>query len=380
MAQILSHARILKNAMLRMGRKGNTATHKVHEYGDRVRKNNGSSATEYIYSNGVPIGVYNPSNGSMTDLVWDGSNMFAEVAGNQTATPDYRLTDQLGSLAVLTDGSGNVLGSNVYSPYGDIMSSSTSDSHAYSGLEEDNENGSDHAMARNLALAQGRWLSPDWSAKVEPVPYAKLDNPQSLNLYSYVLNNPITGIDADGHWGCSGSTKGFCSPGVQKQILHGVNPNEAQQQSANNAGGNPAAKHTTSKQGSVRAPDFVSANVNVAIPNPWTLTFVGVTFTVNLDRDGNLYFGLGPTAGKSATGVSGSLTADWLDQLHKPSATHLHGFLTHSSFSGTAGFWGGVQQGWTPGSGFATGVGFVSPQAGVSYTYSWQIHHFNFHW
>jgi hypothetical protein len=45
----------------------------------------------------------------------------------------------------------------------------------------------------------GRFLSPDWSAKVEPVPYAKLDNPQSLNLYSYMRNNPLGGIDSDGH-------------------------------------------------------------------------------------------------------------------------------------------------------------------------------------
>jgi hypothetical protein len=45
----------------------------------------------------------------------------------------------------------------------------------------------------------GRWLSPDWSAKVMPVPYAKLDNPQSLNLYAYVMNNPMTRFDADGH-------------------------------------------------------------------------------------------------------------------------------------------------------------------------------------
>jgi hypothetical protein len=30
-------------------------------------------------------------------------------------------------------------------------------------------------------------------------PYAKLDNPQSLNLYSYVFNNPISHLDDDGH-------------------------------------------------------------------------------------------------------------------------------------------------------------------------------------
>ena len=50
----------------------------------------------------------------------------------------------------------------------------------------------------------GRWMSPDWAAKVQPVPYAKLDNPQSLNLYSYVYNNPLSTADPDGHDGCGG--------------------------------------------------------------------------------------------------------------------------------------------------------------------------------
>jgi hypothetical protein len=50
----------------------------------------------------------------------------------------------------------------------------------------------------------GRFLSPDWSAKVMPVPYVKLDNPQSLNLYSYVWNNPLSRNDPDGHVVCNG--------------------------------------------------------------------------------------------------------------------------------------------------------------------------------
>lgn len=33
------------------------------------------------------------------------------------------------------------------------------------------------------------------------VPYSQFDDPQSLNLYGYVRNNPITRIDADGHDG-----------------------------------------------------------------------------------------------------------------------------------------------------------------------------------
>ena len=34
---------------------------------------------------------------------------------------------------------------------------------------------------------------------MEPVPYAKLDNPQTLNLYAYVGNNPLVRRDLDGH-------------------------------------------------------------------------------------------------------------------------------------------------------------------------------------
>jgi RHS repeat-associated protein len=70
----------------------------------------------------------------------------------------------------------------------------------YTGKERDSESGNDYMFARYYNSATGRFLSPDWSAKEEPVPYAKLDNPQSLNLYSYVYNNPLGKADPDGHW------------------------------------------------------------------------------------------------------------------------------------------------------------------------------------
>jgi len=70
------------------------------------------------------------------------------------------------------------------------------------GKERDTESGNDYFGARYYASSMGRFMSPDWSAKVTPVPYAKLDNPQSLNLYAYVNDNPISGVDPDGHAGC----------------------------------------------------------------------------------------------------------------------------------------------------------------------------------
>lgn len=53
--------------------------------------------------------------------------------------------------------------------------------------------------ARYYSPSLGRFLTPDWSSTPEPIPYANLENPQSLNLYSYVLNNPVSNTDPDGH-------------------------------------------------------------------------------------------------------------------------------------------------------------------------------------
>jgi RHS repeat-associated protein len=67
------------------------------------------------------------------------------------------------------------------------------------GKERDTESGNDYFEARYYSSAMGRFLSPDWSAKEDPIPYAKLDDPQSLNLYAYVRNNPLSRTDPDGH-------------------------------------------------------------------------------------------------------------------------------------------------------------------------------------
>jgi RHS repeat-associated protein len=67
------------------------------------------------------------------------------------------------------------------------------------GKERDAETGLDYFGARYFSGAEGRFASPDWSAKPQPVPYASLTDPQTLNLYGYVRNNPMARADADGH-------------------------------------------------------------------------------------------------------------------------------------------------------------------------------------
>jgi RHS repeat-associated protein len=69
----------------------------------------------------------------------------------------------------------------------------------YTGKERDQESGNDYFEARYYASSMGRYLSPDWSKNPQGIPYADFTNPQTLNLYSYVKNNPLDAFDDDGH-------------------------------------------------------------------------------------------------------------------------------------------------------------------------------------
>ena len=69
----------------------------------------------------------------------------------------------------------------------------------FTGKERDAESNLDEFGARYYASSLGRFMTPDWATKPIDVPYANFGNPQSLNLYSYVVNNPLTLIDDDGH-------------------------------------------------------------------------------------------------------------------------------------------------------------------------------------
>jgi RHS repeat-associated protein len=71
--------------------------------------------------------------------------------------------------------------------------------HKFTGKERDSETGLDYFGARYYGSNMGRFLTPDWAAKPTAVPYAEFGDPQSLNLYSYVRNNPLAKADVDGH-------------------------------------------------------------------------------------------------------------------------------------------------------------------------------------
>jgi len=116
-------------------------------------------------------------------------------------------------------------------PVNALQTNNDATEHHFTGKERDTESGNDYFDARYYSSAMGRFMSPDWSARIEPVPYMVLNEPQSLNLYAYVGNNPLTHTDPDGH-ACQTTTgvRTFAGQVVQtwssRDCSGGLNPLE----------------------------------------------------------------------------------------------------------------------------------------------------------
>jgi RHS repeat-associated protein len=100
--------------------------------------------------------------------------------------------DHLGTTKAVTDHTGLVLERWDHYPFGEEwVSGLTGDRYRYTGHLRDQETGNDYAGARYYTNARGRWLS------VDPL-LGDMSNPQRLNRYAYVLNDPINYLDPDG--------------------------------------------------------------------------------------------------------------------------------------------------------------------------------------
>src|SRR2546425_5733963 len=88
-----------------------------------------------------------------------------------------------------------------FDPFGGehIVTNTCPQNYKFTGKERDTETNLDDFEARYYSSQFGRFHSADWSAIPVPVPYADLGNPQTLNLYAYVKNNPLNLTDPTGH-------------------------------------------------------------------------------------------------------------------------------------------------------------------------------------
>ena len=108
--------------------------------------------------------------------------------------PTTRPPTHLGSTALVTNDQGGEVARQWYFPYGDQRHATGSlpTDYRFTGQRKDGHIKLTEMGARWYDPAIGRWISPD---SIIPEP----GNPQSLNRYSYVYNNPVRYTDSTGH-------------------------------------------------------------------------------------------------------------------------------------------------------------------------------------
>ncbi len=188
--------------------------------GRRVQKSNGKI---YWYGGGEVIEESDASGNMQESYVFFGGKRIANRAVSSGAI-SYYAEDFIGSSRVITTSAGATCYDADFYPYGaeSNVTNTCPQNYKWTGKERDAETGNDDFDARYYSSVYGRFLSADWSAVPAAVPYANLTNPQTLNLYAIVRDNPESFADLDGH-----------EPPIQQGVIDGdENAKNAQAQKA----------------------------------------------------------------------------------------------------------------------------------------------------
>jgi RHS repeat-associated protein len=191
---------------------GEGATYAYDAFNQRVQKTKGGTTYDLVMGlNGQPFDEYQGTTHTRTTAG------FITYANNTTY---FNHADHLGTPRITTDYTGTVQRTQVNLPFGDGFVETPLmpilDFSGFTGGTWDQENNADHFGAREYDKTPGRWFSPDPAGldAVDP------SNPQTWNLYAYVMHNPLSlrdpsGLEALGQqWGGVAGQSGDCSTGL----------------------------------------------------------------------------------------------------------------------------------------------------------------------
>jgi RHS repeat-associated protein len=173
-----------------------------YAYDGDGRRASKSSGKLYWYGSGGDILAETDASGNTSaEYIFFGGKRIAMLPAS--GNPIYYVEDLLGTSRVITTSSGIVCYDADFYPFGGEVAytNSCSQNYKFEGKERDTETGNDDFGARYYSNRFARWLSSDWSSVPVPVPYANLANPQTLNLYAMVADDPESFADLDGHAG-----------------------------------------------------------------------------------------------------------------------------------------------------------------------------------
>ncbi|MGN7472208.1 RHS repeat domain-containing protein [Brevibacillus sp. SAFN-007a] len=172
---------------------GETSTYTYFGDGLRATKTENGAQTKYVYLSGKVIEELDGTNQLKARNVWGNELLFRQDASS--GKNGYYHYNSHGDVVTISDANGQELNRYDYDTWGNVLSKTEgmSNPYQYSGEMYDEQTGFYYLRARYYDPKIGRFISEDtYKGQVE--------NPLSLNRYTYVKNNPLRYIDPTGHW------------------------------------------------------------------------------------------------------------------------------------------------------------------------------------
>jgi RHS repeat-associated protein len=170
------------------------ATYTYDGDGNRVKK---SSGTLYWGSGPLVESDLNGTASSLKEYIMAGGRRIARRDNAGAGSIFFYLSDNLGSSReIVQSGQTSACYDADFYPYGGERAyiNTCPQNYKFTGKERDSESGLDNFKARFDSSNLGRFMSADPIAIMRQ----KLVDPQQLNMYAYVRNNPLSMIDPTG--------------------------------------------------------------------------------------------------------------------------------------------------------------------------------------
>ncbi|WP_411347185.1 RHS repeat-associated core domain-containing protein [Paenibacillus sp. WLX2291] len=173
--------------------------------GLRFKKKIGDKVTQYSYNGADQVIGDKASNGTVSSYVRGDRVLVKKDLTNQKDY--YYLYNGHGDVVQMIGTDGNVVNSYQYDEWGSLtqQKETVGNEFKYAGETYDAETGLYYLKARYYDPAQGRFLNEDTYE-------GEINNPLSLNVYTYVHNNTLIHADPTGNW-CASSDGKNAHPG-----------------------------------------------------------------------------------------------------------------------------------------------------------------------
>lgn len=149
-----------------------------------------NTSTYYISDNFIQVRL---TNGTILNETYYYANGKLVASKDNSGNKQYYHPDHLGSTTLVTNQSGDIVEEEFYLPFGEIYSGSENSRHLFTGKELD--------KLSDLYYYGARYYNPEFGFFLTGDDFiADIYNPQNLNRYSYVLNNPYKYTDKRRHF------------------------------------------------------------------------------------------------------------------------------------------------------------------------------------